>query len=218
MKTWLINSYSVIHRSSGPSRPRMAVASLSGLFRMLAMGSSLLVLSTTTLVAQAAGITIFKESSAHGDSSAKVFEFTGVRRMGEVTHYYTPSGQTVKLTKFQPHSTVVYPELMSRFITDNNQLGSIENGARTFRGIIAKYPNSARFLNPHLQVSEEIIRRVKGGDVLFNGTFMGRSEYAAMVAREEEIVDGHLAKSRGEKRKAEEHARRLDMETRRHKK
>lgn len=181
------------------------------------LAAAMLVLFSGNLHAQAVGIAIFKESTAHSDSAAKVFEYTVVQKMGAVTHYHTPIGQTVKLTKFQPQLTISYPDLMSRSITNPSQLGLFENGAKSYRGIVAKYPNTARFLIPYIQTSEEIIRRVKRGDVLFNGQFMARSEYDALIQREEAIARDFRDKSRAEKQARENLARRLATEKNRHK-
>ena len=179
---------------------------------MLAMG-----VTSTELRAQASGIVITKDSTAQPDGSAKVFEYTLIRKMGAVTNYSMPNGQSVQRTQFQPQFTVPYPDLMSRSIIDPNQLGSIENSIRSCRGLVTTYPRAAPYLNPHIQTSEEIIRRVKGGEVLFNGSFMPRSDYDALIRREEDSVNQHLEKSREKKRAAEAKTRRMDMETRRHK-
>lgn len=176
----------------------------------------LVVFSMENLHAQTKGIVIYKESTAHPDGSARVFEYRMVSKMGAITRYFTSDGR-IDLNQFQPQTAVAYPDLMTRAITDPSQLGPIENGDRAYREIIARYPQAAGFLSPHIKASDDIIRRVKGGEVLFNGEWIMRSEYEAMIQREDDRAKEHGEKSREKKRVVEEQARRLELETRRHK-
>ena len=166
---------------------------------------------------QALGIAIHKESSSHPDGGAKVFEYASISRSAVVTQYLTPQGQKVALTKFQPQVVVAYPNHIYLTLTGPDQLGSIKTGLQSFRGTVAKYPNAGRFLNRHIEAADEIVRRVNGSEVLFNGAWMSRPEYEALVRREDDEANKFREKSREKKRKAEEEARRLDLETRRHK-
>lgn len=188
---------------------RIAAASAS-VFLMIAM-------SAEHLHAQAAGICIYKESSAHPDGSAKVFEYTMIRNLGDVTHYFMPDGRKVEFTKFQTQTSVAYPELMSLAITNPEQLRQHEKALLYYRGIATRYPRAAPFLGTHLQIYDDMVRRVKEGQVLFNGEWMSRTAYDALVKREEGIANERRDKSTDKKRGIEEQARRLAIETRRHK-
>lgn len=169
------------------------------------------------LQAQSSGIVIFRNNTAVPESSSKVMEYTAIRKDGAVTQYFTASGQSVRLTKFQPQFTVTYPNLLARSITGPEQLGSIEQGLASYKEIVKKYPNAAPFLNPYIQRAEEIQRRIRGGSVLFNGTFMTKGAYEDLIRREEKISTEFLEESRDKKRLEEEQAMRLDIENRRRK-
>lgn len=183
----------------------------------LAAGVFMIAVSTGSVQGQGQGIAIYKENTALPDGSAKVFEYTMIRRAGEVTQYFMPNGQKLSLTLFQPQSIIAYPDLTTRSITAPSQLGPIENGVRAYRDIVNRHPSAARFLKPYIQTSDEMIRRVNGGEVVFNGRWMSRSEYEAMLQREDDSAKEHSEKSREKKRVLEEQALRLDLETRRHK-
>jgi len=180
-------------------------------------GILLMVSSAECLHAQAAGIVIYRDNSALPESSSKVFEYKTMRNMGAVTNYFLPNGKKVELTQFQPQQSVAYPDLLSRSINDPGQIGPLEIEAAASREIVKRYPNAAPFLNPHIQVLNDMIRRAKAGEILLNGAWMSRSEYDAFILREEKSAKDEIAKSNENKRVKDEQARRLDMETRRHK-
>lgn len=117
-------------------------------------------LSTASLRGQGKGITIYKETTAHVDGSAKVFEYTMINKKGAVTDYFTPSGQKVSLTQFQPQTSIAYPDLATLSITAPDQLGPIANGLRAYNDLVKRYPQSARFLNSYIKISTEIARRI----------------------------------------------------------
>jgi hypothetical protein len=174
-------------------------------------------LSTGNLCAQGKGIAICKESTSHPDGSAKVFEFTMINKKGAVTDYFTPGGQKVSLTQFQPQISVAYPDLTTMSITSPDQLGPIVNGLRAYNDLVKRYPLSARFLKPYIQASTEMVRRINGGEIIFNGGWMTRSEYETMNKREDDLANKFNEQSREKKRASEELALRLDLETRRRK-
>jgi len=183
----------------------------------LVAGILLRVSSAECLYAQAVGIVIYRDNSALPESASKVFEYKTMRNMGTVTNYLLPNGKKVELTKFQPQQPVEYPDLLSRSITDPGQIGPLERESAASRETVKRYPNAAPFLNPHIQVFNEMIRRAKGGEILLNGAWMSRSDYDAIILREKNDVKERFAKSNENKRVRDEQARRLDMETRRHK-
>lgn len=197
--------------------PRMVAVGFDRLCATLVACILVMGLSTGSLCGQGTGIAIYKESSSHPDGSAKVFEFTMINRKGAVTDYFTPSGQKVSLTQFQPQTSVAYPDLTSLSITAPDQLGPIENGLRAYNDLVKRYPLSARFLNPYIRTSTEIVRRINGGEIMFNGGWLTRSEYDAMNKREDDSAKKFNDKSREKKLASEEQAIRLELETRRHK-
>ena len=189
--------------------------------RRLCGALSVCVLITGLVVArvhgQARGITIYRQSSAHSEGSSRVFEYTMIKNKGEVTDYFTTDSQKVTLTKFQPHTSVAYPNLTTMSITSPDQLGPIENGLRVYSDLIERFPQSSRFLNPYIQMSSEMVRRVNSGEIVFNGAWMTGSEYEAMNQREDDLANKFNEQSREKNRAAEETALRLDLETRRRK-
>ena len=174
-------------------------------------------LSTANEGSKAQGIAIYKKSTAHPDSGATVFEFTGVLRSGEVTQYITLEGLMVELNLFQPQVTITYPVFMSLAITGPDQLGPIKDVAQSFRGNVAKYPQSGPFLNRYIEAADSIVRRVNGGDVLYNGAWMSHADYETLIRKEDAEANKFRDRSKEKKRVAEEQARRRDLETRRHK-
>jgi len=177
----------------------------------------LMVFSAQCLYAQAAGIVIYKDNSSQSESSAKVFEFTAIRRLGAVTRYIMTNGGKVDLNQYQPQSVVLYPNWISGSITDPGQLGPIAQDARLYRETVKKYQLAASFLNLYIQTADDMISHLKEGQVLFNGQWMAKSTYEAQVHQEDDKAKELIAKGNEKKRTRDEQARRLDMETRRHK-
>jgi len=146
-------------------------------------------------------------------------EFLDCRRFRRcaLTQYFTRQGQKVSLNKFQPQVLVVYPDFMSRTLVSPDQLGPIKNGAKSFRQTVAKYPNAGPLLKRYIEAADTIVSRVNGGEALFNGEWMDRADYEALIRREDEAAENFREQSQEKKRIAAEQARRLDLETRRHK-
>ncbi len=166
-------------RSSWKALGRFGSAGLIALTLILFIG---------TVHGQASGIAIFKETATHSDGSAKVFEYASVKSMGQVNVYTTPEGKEIRLTLFQPQSRVSYPDFMSRSITAPDQLGPIQKGLQSYRDTIARHPRTGQFLTRYVEAAEEIVRRVNGGQILFNGRWMTESEHKALVMREEAVA------------------------------
>jgi hypothetical protein len=184
----------------------------------LIMGMFFLDCTIASLHGQAAGIVIYKDYNLQEDSRSKVFEFTGKVNMGrEITHYFTPTGGRIELTIMQPQSTVVYPNYMSQQLTSIDKLESVKKSVRYYRDVGTRYPGAKPFLNRHIETADEIIRRVSAGEILFNGAWMSKGEYQALVASSEEKSREFAAKIQAKKREKEEQTRRVEMEKRRHK-
>lgn len=194
-----------------PLRPSLPIA------RLMLMVGLILCLVSPNLRGQATGIVIYKDNTSMPDGSAKVVEYTSVRRVGEVTTYFTPAGKKFSLTKFQPQKRVSYPNLLAQPILNPSMLGGIENGVNSYRVIVKTYPRSSPFLRPYIENAEEIMRRIRGGEVLFNGSFMTLSEYEEMVEREERASSEFLKKSKEKKRREDEQSKKLALENRRRK-
>ena len=158
--------------------------------------SKLLPAAFLALVAMASGrgLLIYKPSAAHPDGAASVMEYESYRQQGVIARYQPVNGQVFTPAPDSVQIRIEYLDFSSAVLADPSQLKAIEKTVVSYSAYSQQYPASKKPLDPKAEEANEMMRRVKAGEIWMKGQWITKSSYEQMVQKDREDEEAILTR------------------------